>query len=263
VQGVLIHRAWLKAYNIEVGPERFPEEGLHSVEAIIGRLEELRPGPINEPRPPVDRVLANCRDFSTLLAALLKRKGVPARARCGFAAYFEPGKYVDHWVCEYWHAEEGRWRMVDAQLDALQRGIIKPDFDPLDVPHSAFWLAGKAWQACRAGDADPDAFGIADMWGEWYVVGNLCLDVAALNRVELLPWDARIIAEQLSAVGDPPSLYDRMSAISLAASARDARDVRHFYETTPEVQVSATTLQEIAHADAQGAGTGANPLAGR
>lgn len=262
VQGVLIHRAWLKAYNVDAQPERSAEEGLHSVEAILRRAQELQPGAINEPRPPARRVLANCRDFSTMLAALLKRKGTPARARCGFATYFEPGRYVDHWVCEYWHAEEGRWRMVDAQLDALQRGIIKPDFDPLDVPHSAFWLAGKAWQQCRAGSADPAAFGIADMWGAWYISGNVCLDVAALNRIELLPWDARIIVDQLKAVGDPPSLYDRMAAISLAASTRDARDVRYFYETTPEVQVSEAALREIAEADAQGAGTGANPLAG-
>ena len=32
--------------------------------------------------------------------------GVPARARCGFGAYFEKGKFVDHWVTEYWN--EGR-----------------------------------------------------------------------------------------------------------------------------------------------------------
>ncbi|MEX2225097.1 MAG: transglutaminase domain-containing protein [Dehalococcoidia bacterium] len=263
VQGVLIHRAWLKAYNVEAPPGRYPEEGLHGVEAMLARIRTLDDAPITEPRAPADRMLANCRHFSTLLTAFLKLKGVPARARCGFAAYFEPGRYVDHWVCEYWHAEEGRWRMVDAQLDALQRGIIKPDFDPLDVPASAFWVAGKAWQKCRSGEADPDTFGIGDMWGEWYVSGNLCLDVAALNKIELLPWDARIIREQLEGVGDRPSIYDRMAAISLAASTRDARDVRHFYATTPEVQVSDDALRGIDEADREGAGTGANPLAGR
>ena len=30
-------------------------------------------------------------------------QGMPARARCGFGAYFEKGKYVDHWVTEYWN----------------------------------------------------------------------------------------------------------------------------------------------------------------
>jgi hypothetical protein len=264
VQGVLIHRAWLKAYNVEVEPERLPEEGLHSIEAILQRVRALHEAPVTEMRPPAQRALANCRHFSTMLAAFLKKKGVPARARCGFATYFEPDKHVDHWVCEYWHAEEGRWRMVDAQLDALQRAIIKPDFDPLDVPTSAFWVAGKAWQACRAGEADPNTFGIMDMWGDWYVGGNLCLDVASLNGVELLPWDAGIIADQIKgAVPDTRPVFDRMAAISLAASPRDARDVRHFYESTPEVQVSEATLASIAEADAKGAGTGANPLSSR
>ena len=147
VQGVLIHRGWLKAYNVEVPEERLPEEGLHSIEAILARARLLHDAPITEARAPADRVLANCRDFSTMLAAFLKLKGVPARARCGFARYFEPGKYVDHWVCEYWDEGSARWRMVDAQLDALQCGIINPDFDPLDVPERAFWVGGKAWQA--------------------------------------------------------------------------------------------------------------------
>ena len=260
VQGVLIHRGWLKAYNVEVREERLPEEGLHAVEAILARARMLRDAPIIEARAPADRVLANCRDFSTMLSAFLKLKGVPARARCGFARYFEPGKYVDHWVCEYRDERDGRWRMVDAQLDALQCGIIKPDFDPLDVPERAFWAGGKAWQACRAGEADPELFGIMHMWGLWYVSGNLSLDVASLNGVEMLPWDAGIIAKQLAGMADPPPLFDRMASLSLRAS-EDGRDVREFYAATPEVRISEQTLRSIADADAQGVGTGINPLA--
>jgi hypothetical protein len=260
VQGVLIHRGWLKAYDVEIAPERLPEEGLHSIEAILARARMLRDAPITEPRPPADRVLANCRDFSTMLSAFLKLKGVPARARCGFARYFEPGKYVDHWVCEYWDEGTAHWRMVDAQLDALQVAAIKPDFDTLDVPERAFWVGGKSWQACRAGGADPDLFGIMHMWGLWYVRGNLSLDVASLNGIEMLPWDARIIAEQLAGDLDTEALFDRMASLSLRASD-DARDVRDFYAGMPEVRISEQTLRAIADADAQGVGTGINPLA--
>jgi hypothetical protein len=130
------------------------------------------------------------------------------------------------------------------------------------VPPSAFWIGGKAWQAIRHDGVDPNAFGIMDMWGDWYVSGNLCLDVASLNKIELLPWDARLIAPRIAdAVPDPQPVYDRMAAITLSASTRDARDVRHFYETTPEVQVSEAALTEIDEADRAGAGTGINPLA--
>jgi hypothetical protein len=229
---------------------------------MIAKARELSDAPLNEPRPPAQRMIANCRHFSTLLTALLRLKGVPARARCGFATYFEPGRYVDHWVCEYWHADERRWRMVDAQLDALQRAVVKPDFDPVDVPPGAFWVAGKAWQACASREADPELFGIADMWGQWYIVGNLCLDMASLNKIELLPWDAPIVVDRLKEAGiDSDRTYDRLAAITLTASTRaDATDVRHFYRTTPEVQVPEAALRSIEEADSAGTGS-INPLA--
>jgi hypothetical protein len=43
------------------------------------------------------RLVGNCRDFSTMLCAMLRHQGVPARARCGFGAYFLPNHYEDHW----------------------------------------------------------------------------------------------------------------------------------------------------------------------
>jgi hypothetical protein len=243
-----------------VSKDRLPEEGLHGIASIIRRARALQDAPVTEMRPLENRVLANCRDFSTMLASFLLLKGVPARARCGFARYFEQGKYVDHWVCEYWHDGDGRWRMVDAQIDAHQKAIIRPDFDTLDVPDRAFWVGGKAWEACRNGEADPDRFGIMDMWGLWYVCGNLALDIASLNRVEMLPWDAGIIAKQVAVSGAEDALYPRMAALSLSATA-GAADVRSFYESTPAVQVTDETLRTIAAADAGGIGTGINPLA--
>ena len=40
------------------------------------------------------------------------------------------------------------------------------------------------------GAADPETFGIFDMHGLWFVRGDLVHDVAALNTVELSPWDS-------------------------------------------------------------------------
>lgn len=130
-----------------------------------------------------------------MLTALLQHQGVPARARCGFGRYFMPGKYEDHWVCEYWHATENRWRFVDGQLDEFQQQALRIRFSPLDVPRTMFITGGKAWQMCRAGQADPDRFGIFDMHGLWFVRGDFVRDVAALNKMELLPWDGWGIIE--------------------------------------------------------------------
>ena len=90
---------------------------------------------------------------------------VPARARCGFGAYFLPNHYEDHWVAEYWNAAEERWVLVDAQLDEFQRREMQVAFDPLDVPRDQFIVGGAAWKMCRSGVADPDSFGIFDMRG--------------------------------------------------------------------------------------------------
>ena len=80
--------------------------------------------------------------------------------------------------------------MVDSQLDRLQRQALRIQFSPYDVPHDQFVTGGHAWQMCRAGQADPDLFGIQNMHGLWFVRGDLMRDLASLNKTELLPWDS-------------------------------------------------------------------------
>ncbi len=46
----------------------------------------------------------------------------------------DPGKYEDHWVCEYWNPDEERFVRVDAQIDDVQQGALEIDFDRLDLP---------------------------------------------------------------------------------------------------------------------------------
>ncbi|MCP4753776.1 MAG: hypothetical protein GY866_23070 [Proteobacteria bacterium] len=47
----------------------------------------------------------------------------------------------------------------------------------------------KQLHAIKEKDVDPNRFGIFNMWGLWFVRGNLVRDLAALNKMELLPWD--------------------------------------------------------------------------
>ncbi len=114
---------------------------------------------------------------------------MPARARCGFGAYFQKGKFLDHWVTEYWNAEAGRWALVDAQLDDRQQELFKVSFDPFDVPRDQFLVAGDAWHLYRSGNVPADDFCILDLKGDWLIAGNLMRDIAALNNREMLPWD--------------------------------------------------------------------------
>jgi len=57
-------------------------------------------------RPVEKRLVSRCRNFLLLPLAMLRAKGVPARARCGFGTYFNPGYFEDRWVCEYWSAAD-------------------------------------------------------------------------------------------------------------------------------------------------------------
>ncbi len=234
VQGLLLHVYWVEAYGVTLPPERVKEIELRAVHRMLGRLVALDDRPLAAPRPLERRLVGTCRDFSTLLCAMLRAKGVPARARCGFARYFTPGMYEDHWVCEVWRADEGRWALVDAQLDALQREKLGIRFDPLDVPRDQFVSGGQAWQLYREGRADPNCFGIFDIHGEDFIRGNAVRDLASLNKVETLPWDGWGLMMRREPSADDVALLDRVAALTLDPDAA-FDDLRTLYRTNADL----------------------------
>lgn len=258
VQGLLIHRFWARAYGTTIDEAREREQGLHGAEAMLSRALALDVSPLAQARTPGHRVTVICRHFAVLLSAFLRHKGIAARARCGFASYFERGKYVDHWVCEYYDAERGRWTLVDAQIDALQRAAIRPDFDPLDVPRERFWVAGQAWQRGRAGEADPLLFGIADMWGLGYISGNVLHDVAALNNVELLPWEPFGLGVHPPDERDAATIDD-IAALSVSGRDDDVAALRALCARRDDLRVPDTLIATALASDASGPAAG-NPL---
>ena len=240
VQGATVHIFWAERYGIRFPPERQAEVQLRSLERRLKRMFELDPRPLSEERSLDRKVVGNCRDFTLLLVSILRHQGVPARARCGFGAYFLPDHFEDHWVCEYWNDSQGRWVLVDAQLDAFQCREMRIPFEPLDVPRDQFIVAGRAWQMCRSGLADPESFGIFDMHGLGFICGNLVRDVAAINKVELLPWDCWGIIE--SPEPNPPAdlaLLDQLAGLT-CGDVPDFETVRHLYESDARLHMEGT-----------------------
>jgi len=234
VQGLILHAHWAERYGVELSEERQQEEtNLRKVTRQLARVMEMDESPLTLARPLEKRIIGTCRDFSTFLTALLRHQGVPARARCGFGTYFMPGKGEDHWTCQYWKADEARWVLVDAQIDQFQRNELNISFNTCDIPEGQFLTAGQAWQLCRAGEADPQIFGIFDMHGMWFIAGNLVRDLLSLNKIELLPWDvwgmmAEFQQEELSQ-GYMEEM-DRVAAFTLAGNEAFP-EVRAFYES--------------------------------
>ena len=238
VQGVTMHVFWSERYGLKLSPERQAEVQLRTLEKRLARTLELDPRPLAEARPPEQRLVGNCRDFSLLLVALLRHQGIPARARCGFGAYFLPNHFEDHWVAEYWNAAQQRWVLVDAQLDALQCEALHIAFDPLDTPRDQFIVGGQAWRMCRSGQANPDHFGIFDMHGLWFVRGDFVRDVAALNKMELLPWDdwGLINGDDAALTDYDWALLDRLADLT-CGDAPELDTIRHLYATEPGLRV--------------------------
>ena len=242
VQGLLIHEHIAGAYGVKLSDAKHAEAHVRPAEEIVREILAHDPRPLSQARAPAERQVGVCRHFSLLHVSMLRRAGLRARARCGFGAYFETGKFLDHWVTEYWNEERKAWILVDAQLDARQRELFKIVLDPLDVPRDQFVVAGLAWQWCRAGKLDPDAFGILDMHGLWFVAGNVIRDVAALNEHVMLPWDCWGAMTQKDDELDR-AFIDRLAELTLEPD-RHFGELRAIYQDA-RVKVPSTVFNAV------------------
>jgi hypothetical protein len=175
------------AAGLGVSEERVAvERSIRGVTELLRTLLGMDAAPVTAKREMQHRVVGTCRDFTVLSCAFLRRRGFAARARCGFATYFQPGQYLDHWVTEYWLPTDERWVRIDSEILGFE--LVA---QPHDLAASEFLTGGEAWQLCRQG-ADPSQFGVHGVdyaWGIAEVRGNAIRDLAALNKVEMLPWD--------------------------------------------------------------------------
>ena len=250
VQGVLLHAEMAPfLYEVKFSEEQRRDMHVRPLSEMLMRIGAIDAHPLISAREPGRRMPCVCRHFSLMLCGILREQGIPARARCGFGAYFNQGKFEDHWVCEYWNAPQSRWVLVDAQMDAAQQKTFRLDFDPLDVPRDRFIIAGDAWQMCRSGRADPNRFGLSmvpHLHGLWFVAGNVIRDLAALNRMEMLPWDVwgMMSLEDAGLSEEKRALLDRIAALTLAGDARFA-EVREIYESDVRLRVPAVVFNAM------------------
>lgn len=184
--------------------DRLAEIDLRYADAMFDRLRELNPESVACDREPAQRILGCCRDFSLLFVAMARHRGIPARARVGFAGYFVPEWWIDHVIAEVWDEHERRWRLVEPQIS---EGYVDPTdgavIDSLDVPRDRFLVGADAWRAARAGAANPERFAVAPdidlpFLRSWtYLAHNLVFDLASLNRHEMILWESWGILDAL------------------------------------------------------------------
>jgi hypothetical protein len=218
VQGLVLHKYMAQAYGVDVPPARDNEAHTRRVETMLDQILAHDDRPLPALRAPEKRLFGVCGHFTVMLVAMLRAKGIPARERAGFGAYFNAPHFEEHVLCEYWSAEDGRWVLLDTQFDEVWRTQLKIAHDAFDVPRDRFLTAGDAWTLCRAGKADPNLFGIfnGNKRGLWFIAAELIRDVAALNKMEVLVWDVWGAMPAPDAQLDAKQLryFDRLAALT-------------------------------------------------
>lgn len=226
-QGLLISPTDATAAGLP--EERLADRNVRPAQALVRRALDLAGGtPLGEPRPAEQRVVGTCRHFAVVATAFLRATGVPARARCGFAAYFVPPEKVDHWVVEHWVDDQRRWARIDPEyVDRSTPAGARVD----DLRPDEFLTAGEAWQLVRSGRDDPARFGVfgTENWGIGEIRGNAMRDLASLAaKVELLPWDewGPMTDSYAGRTGDDfDRLVDRLAAATDDPDGAELEDV--------------------------------------
>ncbi|HSW69752.1 MAG TPA: AMP-binding protein [Gammaproteobacteria bacterium] len=194
LHGILLHFLDAKSFNCDVLPSRLAEMDCRQIKQIIQKVIELDDTLFHSPREISKKILSSCRDFSLLLCSVLRHKKIPARLRFGFTAFLFPGFHHDQTLMEYWDENKKSWCLINARMNSLfiKKYHVKAEDDFYNVSRNSFFVAGDAWLRCRSGTKQADQFGTGNInrvTGWRYIRNKLLQDFAALNKVEMLPWD--------------------------------------------------------------------------
>lgn len=225
VHALVIQPNEVQAIGIPSG--RFAENQMRPAARIVQALLALDPAPLSVPREPQKRVIGTCRHFAVLSCALLRYWEIPARVRCGFATYFQPGQGLDHWITEYRDNGSGRWVRIDSEILAMS--VVQ---HPEDLRPGEFLSGGEAWSAFRRGEIDASTFGVygTENWGVGEIRGNAVKDLAALNKVEMLPWDVWGRMEEAYR-GETGAEYDNLlDELAAVCQADDSAAIAALYD---------------------------------
>jgi hypothetical protein len=212
----------------------------------LGVLVDRDTRPLSIRRDISNYFYGTCHDFGLLATSRLREAGIPARLRVGYAGYFVPGNWEDHWICEYRCA--GRWTLLDRQLGPIAHDGFKIRFPVEDVPVTAWRSAPSIWRAIGGGTIDENICGVSfvGIHGRWFVASAVLRDAAALAGIEGGParhfLETREVTEdearQIDALVEtldpaPATREDAMAVLDRFPWARPNETVSSVIVTTP------------------------------
>jgi hypothetical protein len=225
IRNIVVH---YRASGIPFPPDRLTEIDSRWADRLLDADRLRFDTPLAEPRPPEQRIVGCCRDFTLLTVSALRHKGIPARSRIGFADYLDPHWHYDHVVAEYW--DGARWVATDTQIDVADVRLAAGGLRP----------ASQVWSSYRRGEIDVNQFGVDpgldDVRGDWFVRNYVITELAHRHGDELLLWDLwGGMSRELT--GDL-TLIDEIADLLQSADAGDAtaeRKLAEHYATDPRL----------------------------
>jgi hypothetical protein len=226
------------ATSLGLPAQRFAENQMRPADRLLAVLLGMDDGPLADGRPARQRVVGTCRHFAVLACALLRRTGIPSRVRCGFATYFQPGQALDHWIVEH-RTDAGRWVRLDPEV--LGGTVLD---HPEDLRPGEFLSGAEAWAAYRREEVDAATFGVhgTENFGPAEIRGNLVKDLAAVNKVETLPWDEWGRMTDAYAFETGPEYDELLDEVAAVLLADDPAAAEALYRDRAELTVPAQLL---------------------
>lgn len=137
---------WGDMTKVPVTRLEYEDDIFPTAQSVISELLRKNPNYVTT-REAKNKVHVTCRSQAIVLASILKAKGIPARARSGFAEYIHyDGICYDHWITEYFDEKENRWKLVDADEHCPDHEM---GFDLNDIPYDKFLFGANAWLGLR------------------------------------------------------------------------------------------------------------------
>jgi formylglycine-generating enzyme len=234
----------LPQYRDIIPQERWNESIKYpTVKSVLEGLQSYDSRGLVKDRKPKDRLILGCRENAILLASILKYRGIPARVRCGHAAYLIPGFHVSHTICEVWNEHDKRWTLVD------------PFTGMIDFNREKFDFSNDLWLKMQKGDIDPTLYGNPGQYtGLVSIVGKVCPDLASILGFEypiyqyapILDYafknNTQLPAEQIE-------ILNKICKLMKSLDADNLSKLQEIYDNTPQIQISKTLVGDLIKLD--------------
>lgn len=143
---------WGDMTKVSITRLNYEEDYFPTAQSMIAELLRKNSN-YNIKREAKDKIHITCRGQAILLASILKAKGIPARARSGFAPYIKyDGISYDHWITEYYNQKENVWKLVDADEHCPNHEM---EFDLNNIPYDKFIFGANAYLGLRNNSIKP------------------------------------------------------------------------------------------------------------